>query len=190
MPLRRLRERQVPGLPAPDAELEHLVQCLHTTTTVEQGTVLQALHRLCALTVWQEQNQRQAVQLGAVPLVLLQLRANGPACHWHRSSPPPADASAHHTTLAQPGEEDAPTLLCVRALSLLCNLSNNEDLAHQVAAGISSCVPVLVALMATAAGASQHQVTVLAARCLINLTQFSQAGQEEALQVIAVLHQL
>ena len=158
---RRVRECPAPGLPAPDAALPALLQqCLVGEDVPGQQ---QALHQLCALTGWEEQNQRQAVQLGAVPLALQLLKTHSP--------------HASHTQA--PAEENESTILMVKSLSFLYNISTNEDLSDQVA-HVPGCASTLVSLVAAAAS---HQVTVLAARCLINLTQTSQVGQDEALKV-------
>lgn len=161
------REGLTPSIPPPDPTIPSLLQELGAGGQQKTRSSA-ALCQLQALCLWQEQNQRHAVELGAVPLLLELLKTHAPAA-WYASAR--TQASPEPT----PGEE-ATVMPC---LNLLCSLCNNDDVAAQVA-GVPACTATLVALLAGAH--APHSVTVCTARCLTNLTQGLQ-GQAEALEV-------
>ncbi|KAF5841972.1 armadillo-type protein [Dunaliella salina] len=170
--LRRPREPARPGLPDPDPALLPLIRSL-----LPGGQEApRALHQLCDLTAWQEQNQRHALELGVVTPVLQLLEARIPRT-WHASA---QNGEPKATGESPPPEfEHANTALILACLTLLSNLSSAQDLADCVARE-PACTATLVALLS--ASAAPLQVTVHCARCLINLTQSNKQAQAEAVK--------
>jgi len=176
---RRPRELPRPGLAVPDSDLVSLLQTLKGPSgDLQQQDLLSTLHKLCNITSWQEQNQKQAVELGAVGLALQLLKAHAPrelAASTQARMPKGATSDGNETEITERS-----TVVVMACLSLLGNLSANEDLAAEVA-GTPACAATLVSLLAVKG--APEQVIIHAARCLINLTHFNSTILAEALQV-------
>lgn len=124
-----------------------------------------AISQLCDHTMWQETNQREVAELGGPSLLVELIKSRLRFIQGSSVSLASAD-------------QDADVQAVVKALTVLMQLSANDDLTARIAA-IPGCVSLLVGLLSHA----HRPIVVHAARCLINLTHSSTEAQAAALQV-------